>query len=152
MNKNATRDFLVGLFVLSGIAALGYLSLSVGGASFNAKNGTTLYAVFDQVADLKPRAPVEMAGVKVGQVTAVNLDEDYRARVELVVDERYKIPADSSAAIVTAGILGDRYLALEPGGEDLYLQSGEQIAYTESALVLERLVGKFLHNFKDSDD
>jgi len=146
MAKQRGRDLAVGSFVFLGLVALAYLSLSVGGVG-DTPGGLRLYAVFDQVADLKPRAPVDIAGVKVGQVVAVDLNDDYRARVELDVDRNLKLPIDSSAAIVTAGLLGDRYIAIELGAEDQNLVDGEEIAYTESAVVLERLIGKVVHNF-----
>lgn len=146
MTSNRNRDLAVGCFVFLGLAALAYLSLSVGGIG-DTPSGLRLYAVFDQVADLKPRAPVDIAGVKVGQVVEVQLDADYRARVVIDVDKNLALPIDSSAAIVTAGLLGDRYIAIELGAEDQVLVEGEQIAYTESAIVLERLIGKVVHNF-----
>ena len=96
-----------------------------------------------------PLQPVEIAGVRVGQVSRIGLDDTFRARVDLDLDSKLKLPVDSSAAIVTAGILGDRYIQLTPGAEDETLKPGEQIAYTESALVLERLIGKFLVNIGD---
>ncbi len=149
-NSNA-RDFLVGLFVLAGLAAVAWLSLRVGGLNHPGRGGTPLFAKFDNVADLRPRAPVEIAGVTIGQVTGIRLDDDYRARVDFVVDPRVKLPVDTSAAIVTAGLLGDRYLSLEPGAEEAYLGAGEEIAYTQSALVLERMVGKFLVNVDEGE-
>jgi len=149
MNASSTRDFLVGLFVLAGLLALAYLSFSIGGLQYKGTGGLTVFATFDQIAGLKPKAPVEIAGVKVGQVTAIRLDDTYRARVDLNLDKDLRLPVDSSAAIVTAGILGDRYIQLSPGAEGSFLQPGEQIAYTESALVMERLIGKFLVNVGD---
>ena len=111
-----------------------------------------LFATFDQVADLKPRAPVQISGVRVGQVMGVVLDNDYRARVEVEVDASLRLPADSSAAIVTSGLLGDRYIAINLGAEEDFLKGGDEIAYTESALVLERILGKFLYNFGTEKD
>jgi phospholipid/cholesterol/gamma-HCH transport system substrate-binding protein len=147
MSSSRIRDLAVGTFVLIGLCAIAYLSLSVGGVG-QTPGGLKLYAVFDQVADLKPRAPVEISGVKVGQVVGVSLEPDtYRARVDIDVDAKLKLPVDSSASIVTAGLLGDRYLAIELGAEEETLVDGEQIAYTESALVLERIIGKAVHNF-----
>ena len=152
MRAHRTRDLAVGFFVFLGLAAIAYLSLSVGGIG-DTPGGLTLYATFDQVADLKPRAPVDISGVKVGQVVAVALDDNYRARVELDVDPKLQLPIDSSAAIVTSGLLGDRYIQIELGAEEEYLAAGEEIAYTESAIVLERLIGKVVHNFNaDKDD
>jgi phospholipid/cholesterol/gamma-HCH transport system substrate-binding protein len=137
----------VGTFVLIGLCAVAYLSLSVGGVGQTPK-GLRLYAIFDQVADLKARAPVQISGVKVGQVVGVSLDPtSYRARVDIDVDANLALPIDSSAQIVTAGLLGDRYVSLELGAEDETLRDGEQIAYTESAMVLERIIGKAVYNF-----
>lgn len=146
MQRSPTRDFLVGIFVLAGILAIGYLSISVGGLAYTGQGGLTLYAKFDQTGGLKTRAPVVISGVKVGQVTAISLADDYRARVELDVDRTLELPADTSASIVTAGLLGDRYITLQLGGEEETLRPGEEIAFTESAVILERLLGKFVHN------
>lgn len=151
MNSNdGTRDFVTGLFVIVGLGALAWLSFSVGGLQYQGDGGLPVYGLFDQIAGLKPKAPVQIAGVHVGQVTSIGLDESFRARVDLDLDSNLKLPIDSSAAIVTAGILGDRYIQLTPGAEDEVMKPGEQIAYTESALVLERLIGKFLVNVGDS--
>jgi phospholipid/cholesterol/gamma-HCH transport system substrate-binding protein len=146
MSRSSTRDFLVGLFVLAGLAAIAYLSLTVGGLTYNGPGGLVLYASFDQTGGLKPRAAVEISGVKVGQVTAITLDGNSRARVELNLDPNLKLPADTSASIVTAGILGDRYVSLQLGGDDEILRSGDEITFTESAVILERLIGKLIHN------
>jgi phospholipid/cholesterol/gamma-HCH transport system substrate-binding protein len=152
MQKSTTRDFLVGLFVLIGLGAIGYLSLTIGGLESPGRGGIALFAKFDEVADLKARAPVQLAGVTVGQVTGIKLDSDYRARVDIIVESNVELPVDSSASVVTAGLLGDRYIALQPGAEEEYLKNGEEIAYTQSAMVLENLVGKFLVNVEDKDD
>lgn len=151
MRANATRDLVTGLFVLVGFVSLAYLSFTVGGLQYTGDGGLPVYALFDQVAGLKPKSPVEIAGVRVGQVRSISLDETFRARVDLDLDSSLHLPIDSSAAIVTAGILGDRYIQLTPGAEDASLQPGEQIAYTESAMVLERLIGKFLVNVGDDE-
>jgi phospholipid/cholesterol/gamma-HCH transport system substrate-binding protein len=150
MNAHSTRDFVTGLFVLGGLVALAWLSFSVGGLQYKGAGGLPVYALFDQVAGLKPRSPVEIAGVRVGQVSGIRLDgETYQARVDLDLDKALQLPVDSSAAIVTAGILGDRYVQLTPGAEEAVLQPGERIAFTESAVVLERLIGKFMVNVGD---
>jgi phospholipid/cholesterol/gamma-HCH transport system substrate-binding protein len=146
MSRSPTRDFLVGLFVLAGLLAIGYLSVSIGGLTYNGPRGLQLYAVFDETGGLKPRAPVEISGVKVGQVTSISLAPDFRARVEIDVDRRLQLPVDTSASIVTAGLLGDRYISLEIGGDEQILKPGEEITFTESAVILERLLGKFIHN------
>lgn len=146
MQRSNTRDLVVGSFVAIGLAAIGYLSIQIGGLSYKGQGGLTLYAVFEEVGGLKERAPVAIAGVTVGQVTSIELDELLRARVTLDLDAGLELPADSSAAILTSGLLGDQFIALEPGGEDAVLRSGEEIAYTENALSLERLIGRFVHD------
>jgi len=146
MRRSAVRDFVVGLFVLVGLSAIAYLSMNVGGWSLRRSGGLTLYAAFDQIGGLKVRAPVVISGVKVGQVDAIVLDKNFRARATLDLDPSLKIPSDTSASIVTAGLLGDRYISLELGGEETYLNSGDEITMTESAVLLERLIGKLIHN------
>ncbi len=146
MSRSPARDFVVGLFVLAGLGAIAYLSMNVGGFSFRRAGGLIVYASFDQTGGLKARAPVVISGVKVGQVDSIGLDKNFRARVEMSLDHNLQIPADTSASIVTAGLLGDRYISLQLGGEDKYLKSGDEITMTESAVILERLIGKLIHS------
>ena len=146
MHRSPVRDFVVGLFVLAGLGAIGYLSLNVGGLSLARGAGLVVYAAFDQIGGLKARAPVVIAGVKVGQVNSITLDKNFRARAQLDLDGDLKVPVDTSASIVTSGLLGDRYISLQLGGEETYLKSGDDIAMTESAVILERLIGKLIHN------
>jgi phospholipid/cholesterol/gamma-HCH transport system substrate-binding protein len=146
MRRSPARDFATGLFVLAGLGALAYLSFSVGGLSYHGPGGLQLFAAFDQTGGLKTRAPVVISGVKVGQVSAIDLDGHYRARVTLDLDRGLKLPVDTSASIVTAGILGDRYVSLQLGGEEQLLKPGDEIGFTESALILERMIGKLVHN------
>ena len=146
MQPSPVRDLVVGLFVAAGLATIGYLSIQVGGVSYNGPGGLVLHATFDQIGGLKARAPVAVAGVTVGQVRTIALDEYLRARVTMDVDRSLELSIDTSAGIRTSGLLGDQFIALEPGGEDDLLTSGEEIAYTESALSLERLIGKFVHD------
>ncbi len=146
MNRSPLRDFLVGLFVLAGLGAIAYLSINVGGLSYSGPGGLTLYASFDQTGGLKPRAPVVIAGVKVGQISAIDLGDDYRARATLDLDPKLALPTDTTASIQTAGLLGDRYVALQLGGDDKMLKAGDEITFTESAVILERLIGKLVHN------
>jgi phospholipid/cholesterol/gamma-HCH transport system substrate-binding protein len=129
-----------------GLATIAYLSIQVGGVTYAGRGGLQLYATFDQIGGLKPRAPVAVAGVTVGQVREIGLDERLRAKVTLEVDEKLELPVDSSAAIQTQGLLGDQYIALEPGGEDAVLKSGDEFEFTESALSVERLIGKFVQD------
>lgn len=146
MQPSPVRDLIVGLFVAVGLAAIAYLSIQVGGVSYAGRGGLVLHATFDQIGGLKPRAPVSVAGVTVGQVREIGLDDSLRARVTLEVDKDLALPVDSSAAIHTEGLLGDQFVALEPGGEDKLLEDGEEIEFTESALSVERLIGKFVHD------
>ena len=146
MTRAPLRDLLVGLFVLAGLGAIAYLSLSVGGVSLRRAGGLTLFADFDETGGLKPRAQAVISGVKVGQVSSIDLDENYRARVQLELDERLKLPTDTSASIMTSGLLGDRYVSLQLGGEQEVLKPGDQITMTESAVVLERLIGKLVYS------
>jgi phospholipid/cholesterol/gamma-HCH transport system substrate-binding protein len=144
--RESTRDLWVGAFVLVGLAAIAYLSFSVGGVSYRGPGGLELFATFDEVGGLKQRAQVVIGGVKVGQVEAIELADDFRARVRLEVDGRLRLPRDTSASVLTSGVLGDQYLALEPGAEDDTLAPGDEIPYTQSAVILERLIGKLVSN------
>lgn len=146
MQGNATRDLIVGLFVLAGIGALAYLSLQVGGLEFGSQEKIALRATFDDIGGLSVRAPVKVAGVKVGNVSKITLDDDLRAEVELEVDQGVELSIDSSAAIRTSGLLGDQFIAVELGAEDESLQNGEEFSFTESALSIDKLIGQFVHN------
>ena len=147
------RDLAVGLFVLLGLAALGYLSIQVGGLSYTGPGGLEVVATFDDVGGLSARSPAMIAGVKVGQVKRVVLDPSLRARVVIDLDPRLELPVDTSAAIRTQGLLGDQFIALEPGAEEVFLAPGEEILFTDSALNLESLIGRVVHNsgIEDSD-
>lgn len=146
MRESAVRELWVGFFVLIGLAGLAWLSFSVGGVESLRPGGLQLTASFDEVGGLKRRAQVVIGGVRVGQVKSIDLGDDFRARVTLDVDERLALPADTSASILTSGVLGDQYIALEPGGDPEVLHSGEQIQFTQSAVILERLIGKLVQN------
>ena len=144
MQASPSRDLAVGLFVLIGLAAVGYLSLRVGG--LETRGGLVLHANFAQVGGLAERAPVVISGVKVGRVTQIELAPDMRARVTLDVDAKLELPVDTSASIRTAGLLGDQFIELEPGAEEKLLAPGGEISMTESALSIEKLVGSLVHN------
>ena len=152
MEYNRSRDIAVGLFVLAGLAAIGYLSLQLGGLSLRSDETLTVFANFDEIGGLKPRSPVVIAGVRVGQVDAIALGEDYRARVAMKLSNDLELPIDSSASIVTSGVLGDRYISLQLGGEEIYLEDGEELEFVESAVLLERLIGQFIHNTNIESD
>ena len=139
-------DFWVGLFVLMGILALVFLALRVANQTTLSNADTySVIAYFNNIGGLKVRSPVKSAGVIIGRVEDIQLDADkYQARVTLTLNSRYPFSTDSAASILTSGLLGDQYVGLEPGGETNYLQSGDTISYTSSAIVLESLIGKVL--------
>ncbi len=152
MQKSSGRDFIVGVFVLAGLVAVVYLSAKLGGLSYKGRGGFELIAIFDDVGGLSQRSPVKISGVKVGQVRSIRLDEDLRAQVSLDLDPALELSVDSSASIRTAGLLGDQYVSLEPGAEDALLAPGELFTYTESALSLDKLVGRLVHGDALGDD
>lgn len=141
-------ESLVGVFVLLGFVAIFYLALKAANlASFNTGETYTLTAKFDNIGGLKVRAPVRSAGVTVGRVASITLDtQTYQGLVTLEIQKSIQFPADTSAKILTAGLLGDQYIGLEPGGDDKMLRSGDTIKMTQSAVVLENLIGQFLYN------
>jgi phospholipid/cholesterol/gamma-HCH transport system substrate-binding protein len=145
-------ETMVGLFVLLGILALTFIALKAANlASFGQRNGYTLQARFDNIGGLKVRAPVRSAGVTVGRVASIRLDpKTFQGLVVMEVDRDLQFPRDSSAKILTNGLLGDQYIGLEAGGEDKNLAAGDTITQTQSAVVLENLIGQFLFN-KASD-
>jgi phospholipid/cholesterol/gamma-HCH transport system substrate-binding protein len=145
LESTSNRDLAVGLFVALGIAALGYLSLQVGGLSLGRHGGMMLFATFDDIGGLSERAPVKIGGVRVGAVESISLDEDLRARVTLDLDLGLELSIDTAAAIRTSGLLGDQFVALEPGAEDELMKAGEDFAFTESALNLDKLIGTLVH-------
>ncbi len=138
----------VGLFVLLGLAALLFVALKAANlTSFGQADSYTVSARFDNIGGLKPRAPVRAAGVVVGRITAIRLDpKTYQGVVTMEIDRSYQFPKDSSAKILTAGLLGDQYVGLEAGGEIDNLAAGATIKQTQSAVVLENLIGQFLFN------
>jgi len=142
-------DVLVGLFVLLGFAALIFLAMRAGNMSSSVGLNDTysVSARFDNIGGLKPRAAVRSAGVVVGRVASVTLDSNsYEAVVLIDIDRRYRFPKDTSAKILTAGLLGEQYIGLEPGGDTAHLESGGRIALTQSAVVLENIIGQMLYS------
>ncbi|MFA7503226.1 MAG: outer membrane lipid asymmetry maintenance protein MlaD [Burkholderiaceae bacterium] len=146
MNRKTT-DLLVGLFVLAGLAAILFLALKVGNLmSFSLAQGYDVTARFDNIGGLKARAPVKSAGVVVGRVQSIGFDpQSFRATVRLEIDERYRFPKDTSASILTSGLLGEQYIGLSPGGDLEDLEPDDVITMTQSAVVLENLIGQFLY-------
>ena len=147
MTPSPQRDLIVGVFVAAGLAAVAWLSIGVGGARYGERGGMVLEAAFDDIGGLKVRAPVVVSGVKVGQVTSIELDDLLRAKVVLDVDAQLELPEDTFAAIRTSGLLGDQFVRLEPGGSDVLLASGDTIAFTQNALALESLIDRFVTDF-----
>ena len=147
MGNQRLIEIAVGAFVAVGIAALVMLAMKVSNISaFGDQGGYEVTAKFDNIGGLKVNAPVTMAGVRIGRVAGIDFDqEQFSAVVRLRIAERYnKLPGDTSAGIFTSGVLGESYVGLEAGAEDQSLVQGSQITITQSAMVLERLIGKFL--------
>ena len=152
--QSRSLEIGVGLFLLAGLLALLLLALRVSGLSATSSGDTyKLYANFDNIAGLTVRAKVTMAGVTIGKVTAIDLDRDsYTGRVTMEIEKRVdNLPLDSTASILTAGLLGEKYIGISVGGEEDLLEDGATIHDTQSALVLEDLIGKFLMNSVNKD-
>jgi phospholipid/cholesterol/gamma-HCH transport system substrate-binding protein len=151
MRKSRTLDLGTGTFVLLGFAALFFLTTQTTsrGISFASPPHYDLTAKFDNVGDLKVGAPVSMSGVEMGRVAKIDFDSnEYKAVVTLRIDARYNhIPTDSDAAIYTQGLLGGKFIGLTAGGAETYLKDKDQIDFTQSAFVLENLIGQVLANF-----
>ena len=141
-------EILVGLFVLLGIAGALFLALKAANlASFGEHKGYTVSAKFDNIGGLKPRAPVRSAGVTIGRVKRISLDpKTFQGVVTMDIDDGVRFPKDSSAKILTSGLLGDQYLGLEPGADEKELVAGDVIRQTQSAVVLENLIGQMIFN------
>jgi len=154
MRQTRSVEIGTGLFVLLGMGALFFLTTqTTGGDDFRADSVYVVEARFENVGSLRTRAPVTMSGVTIGRVTNVAFDpQTLEAVVEFVIDSRYdSIPDDTDASILTSGILGSQYVGLQAGGSETFLEDGSQIMFTQSAIVLENLIGKFLVN-AGSDD
>ncbi|MBP0600049.1 outer membrane lipid asymmetry maintenance protein MlaD [Herbaspirillum sp. LeCh32-8] len=147
--QRKSLDAWVGIFVLLGVAALVFLALKAGNMS-SLSFGQKTYAVkanFDNIGGLKSRAAVKSAGVVVGRVDSIRFDDQtFRAVVSINMDDGYKFPKDSSAKILTSGLLGEQYIGIEPGGDTANLAAGDTIKMTQSAIVLENLIGQFLYS------
>jgi phospholipid/cholesterol/gamma-HCH transport system substrate-binding protein len=154
MRKSRTLNLGTGSFVLLGFAALFFLTTQTTsrGLSWFAPPHYEVTAKFDNIGDLKVGAPVSMSGVEIGRVVKIDFDSnEYKAIVQLRLNERYnKIPTDSDASIYTQGLLGGKFIGLTAGGADTYLKDKGQIDFTQSAFVLENLIGQVLANFTKS--
>ncbi|MDX1453930.1 MAG: outer membrane lipid asymmetry maintenance protein MlaD [Gammaproteobacteria bacterium] len=154
MAQQRSVEFATGLFIMLGLFAMFFLlTQTTNIEAYSNGSGYEVTARFSNVGSLKPRAPVAMAGVTIGRVQSIEFDnERLDAVVTLMINQRYdKLPADTSASILTAGLLGEKYVGLEPGGDIEYLAQGDEILFTQSAVVLENLISKYLFNQTEGD-
>lgn len=147
MTRDRKIEAVVGLFVAAGLAALLMLAVRVGNLTLQSDSGSyRVTARFENIGGLKVRAPVSMSGIRIGQVVALGFDpETFEAIATLEIEGRYDaVPSDSSASIFTAGLLGEQYVSISPGVDEVSLAPGDEIGLTQSAMILERLIGQFL--------
>ena len=146
--QQSKNDIWVGMFVLIGAAALVFLALQAANLlSLNFQKGYPVTARFDNIGGLKPKAAVKSAGVVVGRVESITFDDKtFQARVTLAMEDRYAFPKDSSLKILTSGLLGEQYIGIEAGADEKNLAAGDTITSTQSAVVLENLIGQFLYS------
>ncbi|WAW09073.1 outer membrane lipid asymmetry maintenance protein MlaD [Oxalobacter vibrioformis] len=146
--QRKSLDIWVGFFVIVGALAMMFLALKAGNmSSLSFEKTYSITTRFDNIGGLKPRAPIKSAGVVIGRVGDISFDdEEFRAQVMLQIEERYKFPKDSSAKILTSGLLGEQYISIEPGGDENNLANGDQITMTQSAMVLENLISQFIYS------
>ncbi len=155
MMQNKSTEIIVGMFVAAGIAALFMLAMKVSNlGDFTDEAGYQVTAEFENIGGLKVRAPVTMAGVRVGRVSSINLDPTtYNAEVTINMYSQFdNIPYDTSASIYTAGLLGEQYIGLVAGAEEEFLQDGDVIDLTQPALVLEQVIGQFLYSKAEGEE
>ena len=155
MQQTRSIELGAGLFALLGMGALFFLTTQTTGSDdFEADETYTVEARFENIGSLKRRAPVAMSGVTIGRVTDISFDkQSLQAVVTFVIDSQYdQIPDDSDASILTAGLLGSQYVGLQAGGSESYLEHGSEVLFTQSAVVLENLIGKFLVNMGSGGD
>jgi phospholipid/cholesterol/gamma-HCH transport system substrate-binding protein len=155
MMQKRTIEIGVGVFVAAGIAALVMLAMKVSNlAAFTNQQGYEVTARFDNIGGLKERSAVTVAGVRIGRVKSIVFDDkDYEAVVTMNIESQHdRLPADTSASILTAGLLGEQYVALEPGGDEAFLKQGGDIKLTQSAIILEKMVGRFLFDKAAGED
>jgi len=141
--KRIDLELAVGIFLLIGIAALGYLSIKLGRLDVVGKGYYTVYADFENAGGIKQGSSVEIAGVEVGKVKAVKLD-NYQARAELTIDSHVKIQQDSVASVRTKGLIGEKFILITPGGSETFLPNGGRIRETESSIDVEELISKYV--------
>ncbi|MCK4378481.1 MAG: outer membrane lipid asymmetry maintenance protein MlaD [Deltaproteobacteria bacterium] len=142
--KSLNLELAVGVFMLVGLLAVAYLAINLGGIDLFGGNYTKVYAQFDSVSGLKKGSRVEIAGVLVGKVDKISLNQDDMATVELLIFPEVKLQTDVIASIKTQGIIGDKFIKISPGGDDSHLGDGDQITETESVIDLEDLISKYV--------
>lgn len=147
MKQSKTLEMWVGVFVAAGLAALFMLAMKVSNiTALNNEEGYHVKVLFENVGGLKVRSPVTVAGVRVGRVEDIGFDDKmYEAVVTLKIRKEIRLPSDTGASIFTAGLLGEQYIGLEPGGAETYLKDGDRITLSQSAVVLEQIIGQFLY-------
>ncbi len=152
MHNSSTQVTLVGFFVACGIAALFFLAIQVSNFSVFSENKTyTISANFENSGGLKVKSPVSVAGVKIGRVSKISIDpQSYESVVEMQIESQFQLPDDTSASIFTAGLLGEQFVGLEPGGSEDFIEDNGLIDITQSAIVLEEVIGQFL--FKSASE
>lgn len=151
--ERTTLDLWVGAFVAAGIAALLFLALKVGNIG-GLETGTTytIHAYFDNIGGLKTKAPVKSAGVVIGRVAEIRFDnERFQAEAVLALSGQYRFPKDTSASIMTSGLLGEQYISLDAGADEKMLAAGDNLKITQGAVVLENLIGQFLYSKSEND-
>ena len=148
MVRRQTLELLVGLFVAAGLFALTMLAFKVGNLTgIDVTKGYTLKARFDNIGQLKVKAPITVGGVRIGRVASIYIDENFYAVATLSIHGQYnQLPKDTGASILTAGLLGEQYIALEPGGDEEVLKDGDELTITQSAFVLEKMISQFLYS------
>ncbi len=147
MQNTRLVETLVGIFVAAGLAALFMLAMKVSNLNaFSDVEGYEVKAQFENIGGLKVLSAVSIGGVRIGRVSSIDFDqEDYEAVVTMMIDPKYnRLPTDTSASIFTSGLLGEQYIGLEPGGEEAFLKDGDNISLTQSAMVMEQIIGQFL--------
>ena len=146
--QQSKNDVWVGLFVMLGVVSVVFLALQAANLlNLNFQSGYRITARFDNIGGLKPKAAVRSAGVVVGRIESITFDDKiYQARVTLDLEKRYVFPSDSSLKILTSGLLGEQYIGIEAGADEKNLADGDTVTATQSAVVLENLIGQFLYN------
>lgn len=154
MSRQRVFEFCVGIFMILGIVALVFLAFKVSGlTSYSSGSSYNITASFQNIGDLKERAPVTIAGVRIGQITSITLNpETYEAVVHMRIDGNDQIPVDSTANIYTAGLIGSNYISITPGFSEAFLKNGGKIERTNQAMILQNIIGQLLYSFKGGSD